>query len=310
MGRNNLKAYKNPKLGLYERFIKPDEESELWRQRFLRAYYECGAKRDLGLFSLVGFKHISLKHYATIQIFDLFSTANVSDREFKYEVQFLKSAIAPCTRILTSGRDSLTIFSYEDNDIPIRTITSVFPQFDERIPILKSHVRSGKCHELSLDIALAFKGDAKVITGAMYTIHPNEMFLHSVVEKVIDGEAYILDATRNMVMRKSDYYTTFHVQPLCEISNKRLREDWKDLSILRAINSEYLKLYLSNRVEAMTLLSDIIAEKCRRETGHEAKKKFLNRYIEKMVMLRERAELSHEMIEPYISDEETAESFL
>lgn len=86
---------------------------------------------------------------------------------------------------------------------------------------LNSQKRKGQCHSKSIFLATTLKG-SKIVTGYAYT--PAQRVIHSVCQITKKGIDYILDYTRNTIMKKEDYCDLFKFEEITSINV----DDWYD----------------------------------------------------------------------------------
>ena len=88
---------------------------------------------------------------------------------------------------------------------------------------LTSYRRYGLCHERSIELSKKIIG-SKVITG--YINFYGNNYLHSVVEIERNNEKYILDWTKNLIIKKDDYINLTHFRETSEIKRESLLDDY------------------------------------------------------------------------------------
>ena len=117
---------------------------------------------------------------------------------------------------------------------------------------LRSDERYRKCGEMAISIAYSVDENVNIIIGYLNMF--NGKIIHSVIERFKDSESYIFDYTRNLVMRKEDYFDITNFKVLNIVKNSDLK---KDIELLRGLNI-YTKPYLIFRDEMMRDLNKCV----------------------------------------------------
>lgn len=95
---------------------------------------------------------------------------------------------------------------------------------DETKRILHSPERYGSCHHASVGMCLNLPHkNSKILTG--YINYSDCRILHSVYYYEEDGMEIIYDYTKNIMMRKDDYFRLTNFKLINEIEREKLIED-------------------------------------------------------------------------------------
>lgn len=98
---------------------------------------------------------------------------------------------------------------------------------DELKRELLSFKRYGKCHEMSLLLATNIKGST-VVTG--YINIDSVKVLHSVIKIFRSGDSYILDYTKNIMMKEKQYLELYGFKAIAIIPGTVIKSDYKKIS--------------------------------------------------------------------------------
>ena len=106
--------------------------------------------------------------------------------------------------------------------------------------VLEAPDRQGWCHKFSSEISKDWDSPNEVVTGCIYKLCDKVKHLHSWIEFSEEGEEFIIDATRNIVMNKEGFYFLKHVKELCRVSRNQIIEDENIIHELGFGIKEYL----------------------------------------------------------------------
>lgn len=256
------KRYTVANQSLFDRFWKDEKKSERWRGKLLSKTVKekSKLKRHFELFvaSVGGLVPVDFKREAVDQLIDLFTKKDMTDEAVDQRIAYYNR-----NGIFANGkrvdREAL-VFEMDGKKIVVRTLTSASPGLAQVFPALLTSERNCKCHEGSINLASILGEDSQIVTGSYYILSPKSTVLHSVVEKEIDGEIYVLDYDSNTLWERDDFYQFFHFQPFEKISQKTIKKDTDDLLFLMGKDNDYCKLYLTNRDEAIALSKKLQAQ--------------------------------------------------
>lgn len=250
---NVFKRYRNPYLSLDKRFIAPDRRSDKITDLISESLQDDSFSSFLKYIRATKFTKLDNISNLLIYILDIFSDQTISDEDLE---SFIDLSIAENPKLLAVdliGRDQIS-FKLQNKEFDAQTLSSIYPSLQELFPDILTHkTRHGRCHEMSIGLALNLSDDAIVATGSIYTISPRAKYLHSWVEEDVDGETYCRDFTYNISLKQDDYYSLFHIKPYDKISAKQIKADYHDIIKLLDTDERYSKLYLSSREEALRI---------------------------------------------------------
>lgn len=259
--------YKKTSLSLEDRFVTHENKSIEWVEKL-----EQAAQMD-GLFGL--FRFIKVKGFSKLDVFwgdilafiDTFTLEETTDEEITKEIAWLKKKYRFRIKdIIIAEEGNQLIFKLTGRkDFKATKLSFLIPEIKELLHDIENKQRHGRCHWASIRTAFVYN-DISVVTGETWITADKAKYLHSWIEQELDGFTICADATRNVVMRKEYYYKMFHVTPLEKISSEQIRKDYPIIAPLTSLDSNYTKLYLSSREEALE-----IAEKFEKEGKIERK---------------------------------------
>lgn len=160
-------------------------------------------------------------------------------------------------------------FDFEKGQIIIRTtkgtfkankLTKVFPKLLEKTDYLETDQRHQHCHVDAISLLKNLEDKCVLATGYVTDSGKFAKYLHSWIEIDIHGEPFVIDTTRNLLMRKRGYYMIYNIDgPVHKISKKAFLKDEPKLKRLTDYNDWFSKLYLANRRQALEV-SDILKD--------------------------------------------------
>lgn len=132
-------------------------------------------------------------------------------------------------------------------------LDNILPGIDE-ICNLRTINRYGGCMTLSIDLALmaASSGNkVNILTG--YTNTYGNRNIHTVVEYIRNDKSYIMDATKNLIMDKENYFYLTNFELISEVDNFTMSKDFKKVKGMNL----YTKPYFVFRDEIMEDMNKI-----------------------------------------------------
>ena len=156
----------------------------------------------------------------------------------RYKRGLLKKDIFEKNNICVSHNGIKFKFLFLDN---------ILPGIDE-ICDLRTSDRYGECMTLSIDLALMASSSGNkvnILTG--YTDTYGYRNIHTVIEYVRNGKSYIMDATKNLIMSKENYFYLTNFELISEVDNFTMSEDFKKVKGMNL----YTKPYFVFRNEIM-----------------------------------------------------------
>ncbi|MBQ9790551.1 MAG: hypothetical protein IJW24_03050 [Clostridia bacterium] len=247
--RNIRQIYLDGSLTLDERFVKSEIPAKLWIEELMNLGHKpASLQRKIRFLKLTGGKKLNLFNQRCVDLIDAFTMIdyyNSRDVEFaKHNLQ----TVNPLIRIGQRGRAKISIIG-EKKTITIQTLSEKFPEIGDAVQILTDTERAQHCHRGCLKISEFLDGDAKIVTGTIFVLHPKQETLHTWIETQVDGEECVIDHNFNAILRKNDYYQLFNANPIQSLSVARVRQDKKLIDKMEGIDPLYLKLYLISRNE-------------------------------------------------------------
>lgn len=110
---------------------------------------------------------------------------------------------------------------------------------DELKERLRSEKRYGECVSSSIYLAYNNPKNSKILIGRMNLA--NSSIIHSVFcIKKDDNREYVFDFTRNLVMKKDDYFDLTNFELINEVKSEYLKEDLKKLKNIGMSTKPYL----------------------------------------------------------------------
>lgn len=242
---------------LYKFFITDENEREVWKSKIFDAMSAGDAAKANEL--LDGAK-VSFSDYMLIQ---QISALTYDD----YNLEQVKKQLESIT-----GNKYLKSFSIDDDQIFVDTaigpisavrLTSAFPEFKNILPKIGTRERLGKCHTYANKIALKWFTNFpyRIATGYINPFTNRDRILHSWIEFKDDGQEYVIDASRNLLMNKSGYYQLLNVTgSVYKITPQTVRREQPILKYLAKRDAGYSKLYLANRHQAIAVYKKLRKE--------------------------------------------------
>ena len=138
-------------------------------------------------------------------------------------------------------------------------LTKVFPVLAEKTDYLETSQRHQNCHVDCISLLKNLEDKCKIATGYVTDSGKFAKYLHSWIELDIHGEPFVIDTTRNLLMRKRGYYMVHNIDgAVYKISKKTFLKDEQKLSVLTHYNDWFSKLYLANRHQAMQVYDILV----------------------------------------------------
>jgi len=242
--------YKNPFQSLEERFVLPEKKGVIWRDYIEDIAEKGGFIGFLKFAKATVFTKIDSTNEDVCWFIEEFTCINderCSDDFINRKMEYLKKDIQ---NVSINGREKLK-FKFRDRDITVIPMSFALKDVlkEKDLKELQTEERYHKCHEKSVEYAKELKADC--VTGKTWTFSPKDTGLHSWVEtKNKKGEEIILDYTKNLIMKKDEYYFLNNVKVLQRNNYRELLDDEEWARVLTNYDGNYIKLYLSSRDEA------------------------------------------------------------
>lgn len=242
-------------------FIADEIENMNWRDSIIDAIVSDDVSKANSLISAAG-ANVTLDNYI---LRDIFSKFTLDGADIDIIKQNLLSTIKDFPEFSQNPKVDENIISIESKNGPVvvAKLTSCFPAFRREFPNIGKEERSGNCHAYAYRTALGWDSSIplKVATGYIYPFTNKDIILHSWLEIVDEGKAFVLDPSRNLLMNKDAYYINNGIAgPVYKISQKTIKKD-KDIILDMSKNHfELTKLYFSNRHQALALYNKLKKE--------------------------------------------------
>ncbi|MBQ4541545.1 MAG: hypothetical protein IJA23_01695 [Clostridia bacterium] len=160
-------------------------------------------------------------------------------------------------------------FEFELEDLKFMAIklSHYFPYVMTHLTDIETRERVGKCHPYSVVVATLlerFRGNNKykiyLATDRIYQLSNKSRYLHSWVEIEESENAFVVDATKNLVMDRSAYYEINHVESPEKVDSVQLARDYKKVRKLTDYDAFLVKVYYEN-AENGRLLYDALVKR-------------------------------------------------
>lgn len=204
------------KNNIYLLYDKPNEVSAAWDDKFCKLINEHDWE---GLR-----KHV---HNAKYLLHDEYLVKSYIAHRFASNVskEALDGAFHLMSEIngleIKSNTEECVSVVHRDFSLEARRLTSEYPEMKNFDPELESfEERRGKCHDKAFNYALAFKGDAEIVTGYIHGYSDISSYSHSWVELKDEGQELVIESASNAVMNKDGYYAIEQIEPISRISWK------------------------------------------------------------------------------------------
>ena len=242
---------------LYKFFITDENEREVWKMKVFDAMRDKDTTKADEL--LDGAK-VSYSEYMLMQ---QISALTFDD----YKLEQIKKQLDDIV-----GNDYLKSYEIDDDQVFVQTaigpisgvrLTSAFPEFKEILPKIGTRERLGKCHTYVNKIALKWNTNFpfRVATGFINPFTNRDKVLHSWIEFREDGQDYVIDASRNLLMNKAGFYQLLNVSgSVYKITPATIKREQDILMYLAKRSAGYSKLYLSNRHQALAVYKKLRKE--------------------------------------------------
>ena len=240
-------------------FITKENENQEWRKSVLSGKIQ--AKEDENLNYLRYFIDEFLANY----------TVFPQDRkEIIEEANLIISASRGKIKSFVLGVDNIT-FETEKGNMTAEILSRKIPGIVKILPNIESEERYGNCHYDAIVTSLETENKHCVATGYVEPLSKRDGYLHSWIETVEGGVEYVFDPSRNLIMKKEDYYSIRGIDsPVHKIDGETIDKETPVLNYLKEKNWLYVKLYLANRPLALDICKKLLAEdksKNEREEG-------------------------------------------
>ena len=194
-------------------------------------------------------------------LIDNFTMANPNQESIDFFMDLITRNKKYIQGIEVRDNPKQLIFKTKIGDIKATKLSDAYPHF-KTFPNIEDTGRHGKCHPNSIIASVNLQQPNKIATAYVYTFGEGFKWLHSWIETDLDGKPVVIDVTRNLIMPRKGYYYFHNITgPIYKISSKTLQ---KEEYIYKTIHAEYdwfIKLYLTNRHQAMQLYRMIQEEK-------------------------------------------------
>ena len=255
----NFNRYRRKNLSLHDRFIKPEEKDQAWIDKFFEVKKGKGVKNYFQFAKL--FYSTKLDFYSCdilylisnftlakeFQEIDIQKYIGLLKAKYKWRLKDIK---------VVEGGKQLLFKPRFGKEFRATKLTAVSPEANTISKNLENLGRQKNCHWLSIYMAMSYV-DTSVVTGDAWAFASRCRSLHSWVEqKLQDGTEVCVDLTKNVLMRKKVYYSLFHIRPLERITREQILEDMEIIKPLTDVDSNYTKLYLSSREEALAIAEE------------------------------------------------------
>lgn len=255
----NFNRYRRKNLSLHDRFIKPEEKDQAWIDKFFEVKKGKGVKNYL---QFAKFFYSTRLDYYSCDILYLISNFTLAKEFQEIDIQkyigLLKAKYKwrlKDIKVVEGGKQLLFKPRF-GKEFRATKLTAVSPEANTISKNLENLGRQNNCHWLSIYMAMNYV-DTSVVTGDVWAFASRRRSLHSWVEqKLPDGTEICVDLTKNVLMRKKVYYSLFHIRPLERITREQILEDMEIIQPLTDVDSDYTKLYLSSREEALAIAEE------------------------------------------------------
>ena len=264
--RHKMKVskYKNPNLSIKERFA--EEKEQKWVNDYNNFVDEKNfIKSTFMLAKLLKFDWRIYPHKSDIDsLIHCFTLKDISDEDVDSLMEKTKRRNKNYIKdIQRENRDKLTV-KLKNREINMIRLTHFFNLISDATDAFDTTRRFGNCHWFSIDLARSHASENRpcdLVTGEVFTIHKKAKCLHSWIEFPFKDDIYVADGTKNIVMKKEDFYYLLNVNPLQRIDAKTIYADEPMVSELTDICEWYSKLYLVSPEEARELYKKLILSK-------------------------------------------------
>lgn len=240
---------------IYDKFKTEEDLGSKWKDDCMKALMSQD-KQELKRLEKQGGKIVLIDDAIDLLI-DNFTLAEHDDKQ----IDFLKNMILNLKGYIKSiefkENPAQIIFTTNKGKIIASKLTEVYPNF-KHIRGIETRERHGTCHASAAAVSKNLDNQNKVATGYVYTFGEGYKYLHSWVEVEIEGEWFVIDVTRNLIMKKESYYKIRNINGrVYKISRDTLINDEPIRRVLDSENQWLNKLYLSNRHQAIEVYNQI-----------------------------------------------------
>lgn len=126
-------------------------------------------------------------------------------------------------------KGKMLMISTQDGELKIRKLSEIFPivkKIDNGE--IETSKRKRGCAK-SLNIALLFKSDCKLVSGIDHGLSDKSKYFHTWVEIEAQGKEYVVDYNSNTLMNKDGFYKLNKIEVLSVIPYFKLNEDAKKI---------------------------------------------------------------------------------
>ena len=235
---------------IYKKFKTDEDTGNDWKEQCMDAL-EANDAAKIKELEKQGGKIIFIDDIIDILIDNY--TRNDSNLDFEYFKNLVLKNPKYIKDIEFKDNPKQIVFTSTEGVFRASKLSDIFPVFKD-FPNIENADRHGKCHQDSMVVSEALQDDNKVATGYIYTFGEGEKALHSWVEVTIDGKPFVVDTTRNLLMPRKFYYMIRNINgPVYKISKRTLEREKQIFDFLHMENEWLIKLYLSNRHQALQL---------------------------------------------------------
>lgn len=161
--------------------------------------------------------------------------------------------------------DNSFVFDAEGLTFIAKKLTHEFPELKRYLTDIENRTRVKKCHPYSVVLANFLEINnsdnackISLVTDRIYQLSHKAKFLHSWVEVEIDGNCYVLDSTKNLIIDRDAYYEICHVQQPEKVDSKQLLKDYKLIRKLTDYDEYLVKVYYENAENGRVLYDTLV----------------------------------------------------
>ena len=228
-------------------FLNPDEKSDKWETEFFKAGYKSDLKKIKEMINETNEMYMEEARICTAMKDFIGNEKTILEKEniikdlknidFVLETKVIKNSV---------------LIRTDKGIIKFCKLSDVIEELKQD-PDIETENRLDNCHEKAVEISRRLREDNEVVTGYIYGISDKAKYLHSWVEVSLkDGQKFVLDYTKNIMINKEGYYFITHAEPLSRIKSKDMKEDDKIIDKLAQKGIYFnIKEYLVFRDEIM-----------------------------------------------------------
>ena len=163
--------------------------------------------------------------------------------------------------VVTIGDDELSFVGAGLNFSVFR-FSEVEPDMLNILGDIETTARGGKCHPYSILTAMSYNKckefTTHFVTGRVYQLSEKFKYLHSWVE-ISDGEhECVIDASKNIFMKKEPYYELNHVEEVQKVPASDIVTDYSMIRKLTDYNNIVAKVYYENADNGRFLYNTLV----------------------------------------------------